>query len=186
MALIGNGFRLLSNPMRGLFASSAAGAAGAYSVERSQWGKPGDLKNYWLGDASLSKFYGLPPGYNNPYAWMLPIKAGGMASTVFVTGTASVSTANLAGGVNGVAPLTGSGTISLANAIPAILATAGLTASGTLSADITALAQIQADLTASGAITAANAIPAILAVSALSGSGNGQPSPFYSKPSRAG
>ena len=184
--LVGNGLRLLSNPMR------CRHSPDAYGAERGAWGMPGDLKTYCLGQAGLSKCYGLRSGYNHPYSFVLPLKPGGMSSKVFIIGSASITASNLAGGVNGTAGLTASGDITSANGMMLFRISAALTASGDLAANIAGLLQANAALTASGdlaatlngimsgsaALTAsgdvtnANAIPALLATAALTASGD--------------
>jgi hypothetical protein len=186
LMLIGNGLRLLSNPMRVMF------SADSYNCERGNWGKSGDLKNYFLGYAGMSKCYGLRSGYNHPYSFVLPIKSGGMSSKVFIAGSASITTSNLAGGVNGSAGVTAAGDITTANGMMLFLISANLTASGDLAANIQGLLQAAASLTgssgfaatlngimsgsaaltASGDVTLANAIPVLLAMAALTASGN--------------
>lgn len=89
MALIGNYSLIHKSP--GRFSSGAT-----ISQVRSNFSKPGSLKNSYM---SFGKLTAYPVGYSAPYAWSLPMTAGGMSSFTLSSGSASYN-ADLAGGRN--------------------------------------------------------------------------------------
>lgn len=190
MALIGNGFRLLSNPARVMTSGLTA-----QSLQRSNWNRPGESRNIWAGEAtvvagvSIADRDSIPSGTRPPASWVLSPKAGGLASRGEIDGAGDLDGA-IAGGLGAVAALTGDGdlaaTISalaqsattlagagdLAGAIDALaLASATLDGSGDISATIGALAAIAAAMSGSGDVTGALSLIA-LAAATLSGSGD--------------
>lgn len=60
--------------------------------------KDGKRFNRYYGAISL--IASVPNGYLHPYAWIMEIKAGGMACTYGIAGSSSLSNGNLAGGRN--------------------------------------------------------------------------------------
>lgn len=112
---------------------------------------------------------GIPDGYRNPYAWVLPQTAGGMAARNKLTGVGAAA-ASIAGGKNAEAALSGAGDMSATGAL-IISMVAALTGSGTISnADAVAFLQLAAALAGTGDLAgAATAIGH--AAAALSGSG---------------
>jgi hypothetical protein len=113
---------------------------------------------------------GVPDGYRNPYAWVMPQTAGGLSARNSVVGAGSISTTALAvrlaqaaltgsgeltaiGGliVQLVAAINGSGEISDADLKAFLQAVAALSGSGEISdADLEGLGALLAALTASG------------------------------------
>lgn len=88
-------------------------------------------------------------GYNTEYAWALPMKTGGMASTGQIVGVGTVS----------------------ASALAVKLATADLTGSGALAAIGGLIVQLVADLVGSGEISDADLKAFLQAVASIGGSG---------------
>ncbi len=116
----------------------------------------------------------LPHGYNTHGAWMLPLKSGGIASTLNLTGEGSAAFEALAVKL-AEAALSGSGALAAVGSL-IVQAIAALAGSGTMSAaDLKAFLQAVAALTGSGAMTAsllgfAEAIAAILGSGTATGS----------------
>jgi hypothetical protein len=165
MALIGNGLRLSSNPMRMM------SQAGVYTAERAAWDRIGNIKNFYLGDAGVSKTSAIPVGYLPPYCWVMPIKAGGMSSTVFVRGAGALGAVNLAGGRNATSAITGDGQLTKADAMLVMWAASAMMANGTIDADLVARILANAGLTGGGNAVG-SLVGAVLAVAELVGSGD--------------
>lgn len=144
MALIGNYSVLNKNPGFQI-------AGSTISDVRSQFNKNGSMRNMYL---TFNSKDAVPNGYLAPYAWVLPMKAGGLASYTLANGAISQSSANLAGGRNLIASavleivlvnaqldqiVSGSGSSSMAIAVAdaALAAAAGATASGTMTITVT-------------------------------------------------
>jgi hypothetical protein len=122
---------------------------------RTNFGKSGAVRGRFAGWAAYSALAATPNGYLTPYAWVLPVKPGGIASYTIVGGIGTVSAANAAAGKNATADLTGSGDITAAVAQLVVSAVAALTASGDITAaDARAFLNAAADLTGSGILTA--------------------------------
>jgi hypothetical protein len=130
------------------------------------------MVNVYTSDAWSDKS-GIPDGVRAPYAWLLPLKAGGLASRYIIRGTGTLAAAgtlgkpalaNLSGSgtlsatgskiVSALADLTGSGSISAANLLAILQAAADLTGSGDLAADVTALGWMLGDLDGTGTLEA--------------------------------
>ena len=91
-----------------------------------------------------------PNGYRNEYAWSQAPKAGGLASTLHVRGTGSVSDAEAWAVKLAAAAISGSGGLTATGSLIVQLV-AAITGSGTVSdADIKAFLQLAAALTGSG------------------------------------
>lgn len=191
MALVGNGFRLLSNPARMMTSGLTPQA-----LHRSGWNRPGDSRNIWAGEAtvlagvSIANRDSIPSGARPPASWVLSPKAGGLASRNEVDGEGLVSAANLAGGLYGEATIAGDGTLAAAaygigDILAAIAGTGDLTASadaiaeiaatlagaGDVSASINALGELASAMAGAGDLTGAMGL-VVFAVATLSGSGS--------------
>lgn len=112
---------------------------------------------------------GIPDGYRNPYAWVMPQTAGGLSARNNLTGSGDAAAA-IAGGKNAEAALSGAGDMTGTGAL-IISMVAALTGSGTISnADAVAFLQLAAALAGAGDLAgAATAIGH--AAAALSGAG---------------
>lgn len=112
---------------------------------------------------------GIPDGYRNPYAWVMPQTSGALSARKNLTGAGDAA-ASIAGGKNAEAALTGAGDMSGTGAL-IISMVAALAGSGTISnADAVAFLQLAAALAGAGDLAgAATAIGH--AAAALSGSG---------------
>lgn len=130
-------------------------AGAGQQVSRASFNKPGASRAMFVGSDSMANFNAVPSGYNGGYAWIMPIKGGGMAVFTDYGGEGSISSGNLAGGLNGEAPLTGSGTISNADLALIVSAVATIAGSGTFSADITGKLEASASLAGAGDLTGA-------------------------------
>jgi len=113
-------------------------------------------------------------GYNTHWAWHLPPKTGGMASTLNLVGTGTISTTALAVKL-ATAAISGDGTITAFGSLVVQLVSA-LSGTGTISdADVKAFLAAVANITGSGGITDADleAFGALLAAIAGSGTAAG-------------
>lgn len=166
MALLVNGSQRHASPLRYL------GQASALVNDQGNWYRHGALRNFYDGEATrtTAQKSAIPEGYLHPTAWILPPKAGGMASRGRVSGTGDVTFSNLAGGLNAEAPLDGSGDITNAALALIVSAVAALTGDGVLAADIVGKLEASADLTGDGDIAAALAALTDL-VASLTGDG---------------
>jgi hypothetical protein len=146
-------------------------AGPSVSDNRANFNRGGANRNPWSGWANWSNKSAIPSGYNAGTAWVIPQKAGGLATFNSITGTGSLSNGNLAGGLNAVAPLTGSGDITNANLVLVLSAVASLTGSGALVGDI--LGKLEAAAALSGAGALAGDLKALASlIAALSGTGD--------------
>ena len=163
MSLIGNGVRLSStNPMRQLFAPNAN------TTNPAQWRQAGAARNAWA--SAFADTAAFPYAYTHPNAWHLPPSAGPSALHSNIDGEATFTAAG-AMGVNGEAALSGSGSITNADLALVVYAIAALTGSGSLTdADLEAIAELASSLSGSGTLDG-NAVAFLNAVAALSGSG---------------
>jgi hypothetical protein len=112
---------------------------------------------------------GVPDGYRHPYAWVPPMRAGGLSSRNVIIGTGTVTGLG-AMGRNGEATLTGSGELTATGAL-IVSAIAALAGSGTITtAGLLAVLQATASVSGSGTLAGtAGALGWVLG--ALSGSG---------------
>lgn len=137
-----------------LYRTPARLIGGAVGNDAAAFKSSGRMRNVYSA-ASWSDKSGIPDGVRAPYAWLLPLKAGGLASRYIIMGTGSL-TASGALGRNMGGALTGSGTLTGAGAL-IVSAAAALTGSGSITtADLLAILQATAALTGSGSITAAD------------------------------
>ena len=132
------------------------------------------IRNLTAGEGITSELVGIPSGYRNGVAWMMPQKAGALASRN-IAGLTVTPTATIYGGITAAAPASitftvadaagqlissGTGTAALTIALANALLTASLNGDGTASFTIntnTPLlgAEASATATASFAITGA-------------------------------
>ena len=150
--LIGNYSVLQKGPGR-FVAGSTTSVEGQV---RSNFSKSGAYRNRFYVDQTTValSLYAIPTGSYPDIAWVLPQKAGQIASTQPIQG-AGAATATLAGGLNAEAGLTGSGDITSAIAQLIISMVANLAGDGTVSsADLRGFLQAVANLSGSGDLTA--------------------------------
>lgn len=142
------------------------------SDTRDNFNKSGANRNMFQ---VVAKFDGVPRGYGpgpDGGAWVIPQKAGGMASFNNVNGLGTISNANEVSGINLLANLSGTGTISNADLNLIIALAAALSGSGTISnAALDAIASMAATLAGQGLITDAALSSIVGMTAALSGSG---------------
>lgn len=112
--------------------------------------KPGVFQAFFVPDGTGRPLASFPHGYNTEAAWMLPMTAGGIASTRQIIGVGSIS----------------------ATALAVKLAQASLTGSGSLTAIGSLIVQLVAALSGNGTVTAANLQAFLAAVASLTGSGS--------------
>lgn len=155
-----------------LYRTPARLLGGVQGNDPAAFKSSGRMRNVYSSAAWENKS-GIPDGVRAPYAWLLPLKAGGLASRYVIRGTGTLAAAgtlgkpalaNLAGSgtlsatgskiVSAVADLAGSGTISAANLLAILQAAADLTGSGALAADVTALGWMLGDLDGAGTLEA--------------------------------
>lgn len=168
MGLLANGFR----DAIGVYQFYGAGTVnGGYpSSLHANFAQTGRKRNLTAGQGITDDTVGIPYGYRNPGAWMMPQKAGALSAHNIIVGAGALADSNLAGGLNAEAALTGAGDLSGTGALIVSLA-AALTGSGTISsAAADAFLNLAASLAGSGDL--AGAINALgHAAAALSGSG---------------
>lgn len=112
-------------------------------------------------------------GYNPPYSWALPMNSGGVAATLQIVGSGSVSASALAVKL-AEADLSGSGALSAIGSL-IVQAIAAVTGSGTVSvADLKAFLQAVAAISGSGGVSAANRSALGAAACALTGLGTAE------------
>ena len=166
MALIGNYSTLLKTPGRWVGGPTLSG-------ERSNWNGTGESNNRFFGPTGFDRRESTPRGYRPPYTYQLPLYAGGLASVNQISGSATVSDANLAGGKNAEADLTGTGTVT--NAALALIASLVSTIAGAggfqSNPELIGLIQAVATLTGTGSITAAQMGAKASIVATLAGAG---------------
>lgn len=170
MALIGNGVRYGStNPSR-----TASGVASVYAASVAGAITPGSRRCWFDSTATAGaapKQAGMPSGYGHPGAWVLPQRAGGMASRGIVTGVGLVSGAPLVSSTPLAATMAGTGTVADAACAVVIALAAALQGSGALTASLSGGVQLAATLAGQGSLTAALSVLAGL-VAALPGTGS--------------
>lgn len=157
MALISNGHRLACNPMRVSFGPGTTTTL--TSVHRGSFTGKGALNNFYAGEAtvvsgaSIANKNGFPTGATHPIAWIMPIKAGGLAARRTILAEGDL-TAAIAGGKNAEATIAGTGDLTgTAQLIISLQAAIG--GSGTISgADLKAFLQLAAALSGSGGVAA--------------------------------
>ncbi len=168
MGLLANGFRDNLGAFKTFGATVSNNAYPGASPKRMHG--TAAMRNLIAGQGVTDDKAGYPSGYRHPSCWMLPQKAGALASRNLISGAGDIEDLNLAGGVNGeatlagvgdltgtgalivslVAALTGSGTISNADAIAYLNLAAELAGSGDLAGAATALGHAAAALTGDG------------------------------------
>jgi hypothetical protein len=127
-------------------------------------------RNLTAGEGITSDLVSLPSGNRHPNVWMMPQKAGALASRNIITGNGA-AVAAITGGVNGIATLSGSGDMSGAGAL-IISMVAALSGSGTISSAVAqAFLNLAATLSGSGTVSAATLVALGELQSALTGSG---------------
>jgi hypothetical protein len=145
MALIGNVTLLSKMPLRQLGGTTLSG-------ERSNWNTSGANKNSRIG--GLPTIASKPAGYVHPGAWVMPIKPGALSSFNQAGGTSSVDAALIMAKLS-EADLTGSGTVTIADLAVLIKINAALSGVGTVTdADLAAVSSLAASLDGAGTISA--------------------------------
>lgn len=149
-------------------------AASAGSQERAGFETNGARRNLPAGEANVSGVTALaayPSGSLHPATWVLPQKAGAMASRFEIEGAGSIVSASIAGGLNAVAALAGSGDITGAALGLIVQGVAAIAGTGALAADIVGKLDAAATIAGSGDLTAALGALAD-AVCSMSGTGS--------------
>lgn len=169
MGILANGYMLRScgQKMFGLVHASFG-----YPVyHHGNFMQPGWIRNITAGEGITSGLTALPQGERHPRAWMMPQKAGALASRNALTGVgtitadpwavklaeAAVTGSGAAAGTGGlivtlIAAITGSGTVTAANVQAFLAAVAALTGSGSVTANRSALGALLAALTGEGEV----------------------------------
>lgn len=158
--LLGNYSVLNKGPGRAFGGSTVADSPG-------NWGKSGASRGMFAG--GVWAYAGVPLGYRPPSSWVIPQKSGAVASQTQISGSGSVTSAQLAGGKNLTVDM--AGVAALAADLGLIVPVAAdLTGAGVLTGDIFAALAVAADLTGSG--TLAGDLGALAGiVAALTGAG---------------
>jgi hypothetical protein len=162
MALLANGTRLHTHVNRAWGGNSVAGIYGlGVTANQATFTRgSGCCRNWYAGDAVVSGQTvksALPNGYNHPYAWLLPRKAGGMSShnqtLLTVSGTAS--------GAEGLNAAGSTSFLITTDATGQLIASAIGTSSFAVTATGSVIATLGAPGTASFAITATGTVGAL-------------------------
>lgn len=174
MALRSNGYQFASS---GVWHTGVAASLSAIPgvLHANRW-QTGLIRNLTAGEGITSELVGIPLGYRNGSAWMMPQKAGALSSHN-IAGLTVTPTATIYGGITADAPATmtftvadaagelissGEGTAALSIAIADALLTASLNGEGTAALTITtntpllgaeASAMATASFTITGALT---------------------------------
>lgn len=111
----------------------------------------GFTRNRFYGSEGMSKFYGVPAGYLHPYAWSLPVQAGGMASRRESLAELSTSNSNANLGYPVESTITGQGDFVLADLGLIVSGVASITG-GILAASMGLQGILYAQAALSGAI----------------------------------
>lgn len=139
--------------------------------------KVGSHRNFFFQDDATNSAQirkaATPTGYRHPYAYVMPIDSGGIASINTILCTSDITGANLAGGVNGAAAITATGAFTATMQL-IVSAVATIATTCTVTGDINAIAPLAASITAGGTMTSAikalaNAVAAITAGATLTG-----------------
>lgn len=156
--LIGNGVRFHGSPLVVLGGNTLA------SITRERWGGG----NRGFEDAMGEPLAARPGGSYPPVSWLMPRRAGSVASYGGITGAGAL-TGHAAAGLAASADLTGTGALAAAGSL-IVSAVAALQGSGALTADVNAILQASAALAGAGALTAS--VRALgRAVAAITGTG---------------
>jgi len=172
MALIGNYSVLQKLPVKFLAGNNTTQN---YASMRSNFSQPGRVRNWMMQSETVvaDQFYAVPDGSYPSVSWIIPQKAGRIASRNQIYGNGTL-TPGLLGGRSAVASLTGAGDISTATAsllaaliadlsgagdisssslIATLLLAGDLTGSGDITALLGSLAAVQANLTGAGTVS---------------------------------
>lgn len=165
MALLGNYSVLNKCPGRSFGGS-------VQSDSRAAWSQRGASRGRFAGYGAYSPLAATPNGYLPPYAWVLPIKPGGLSTYTLILGDGETGTVNLAGGknatatldglgdltgtgalvVSAVATILGEGLVTNAAAVAYLNAAATLAGVGDLTGAATALANAVAEASGAGTL----------------------------------
>lgn len=172
MGLLQNGFRDTTGVFR-FFGATASNNA----YPSSDWGgyaRTGAIRNLTAGQGITDDKVGLPSGNRHPNVWMMPQKAGALAARNSLTGTGTVSDADVWAVKLAQAAITGSGDLTATGGLIVQLV-AAVSGSGTISAaDIKAFLQLSAALSGSG-VAAGTATGLGALIAALTGSSSLSP-----------
>lgn len=165
MALIGN-HSVLNKSCAKFFSGTAT--AGAYAGNnRSNFKKISHLRSrdiYWPKKVSL------PYGYNVGEAFIISVSSGGLSSFTNISGVGDLSGSGKSVRLS-ISSMSGTGTISTANLALLVPSTAALSGTGSLVAALTAASGAIASLSGTGTISAS--LKATIPITAsLSGSGS--------------
>lgn len=153
MGLLQNGFR----DTLGAYQTFGATASNNAYPSRlwNNFARTGAIRNLTAGEGITDDKVSQPSGNRHPSAWMMPQKAGALAARNSLTGTGTVSNAEIWAVKLAEAMLTGSGTLSATGGLIVQLL-AAIAGSGTVSAaNMQAFLAAVANLTGSGGVTAA-------------------------------
>lgn len=147
MGILANGFR---DTLGAFQVFGATASNNAYpSARRANYARTAAMRNITAGQGITSGLVAIPDGNRHPSAWMMPQKAGALASRNLISGAGSAAAAALA----------------------VKLAAADLTGSGSLEAIGGLIVQLIADIAGSGGISEADAKAFLQAVASIGGSG---------------
>jgi hypothetical protein len=166
--LLGNGFTRYGSLNKQFGGTSISGSNMA-TVE-GYWHRASTRRNMFAGSAAMAGVASVPNGARHPMVWLMPIKAGGLASGGSIVGSGGAS-GSMQSGYNIDGDLTGSGDVTNAPLGLIVSIAAALIGSGNVSsATAAALASMVASITGSSSVTATAAGLARLGA-ALVGSG---------------
>lgn len=158
MALLHNRGRH-NGTIRYLMGTGEAGALDAYSLagSRASANSPtARQRNFLMGEAGLPSLAGIPSGVRHPYAWVMPNKAGALATRRRILGEGTLTGA-IAEGRNLAGTLAGTST---AEAILQLVVSGQTTIAGTSTATGNVVAALSGSGSAAGTSTCAGTIGA--------------------------
>lgn len=91
MALVGNGFRLCSSPIRYNNSSATVALSGGMAANIASFTSDGKCRNIWAGESDINLKSSVPIGARHPVSWRMAPNAGGIASRNETIITASTS-----------------------------------------------------------------------------------------------
>lgn len=172
MGLLQNGFR---DNLGAFQTFGATQSNNAYPSSRwANYSRTAAMRNLTAGQGITADTVSLPSGNRHPNAWMMPQKAGALAARNSLTGTGTVSDADVWAVKLAEAAITGSGDLTATGGLIVQLV-AAVSGSGTVSAaDIKAFLQLAAALSGSG-VAAGTATGLGALIAALTGSSSLSP-----------
>ena len=169
--LLQNGYRDFSSGVR-IFGATISNSAYPYALHAKF---TSTNRNLTAGEGIETELAGVPNGYRDQYAWIMPQKPGALTSRNEIEALAAFTGAG-AMGVNGLATLSGEALVTSVGQL-VVSAVATIAGVATVSSNILAALAAAANLSSSGSVS--SAIEALAwAVSALQGTASLSATPY--------